>query len=153
MHKLPRGNEYGVGRTWLPYRVNRQANIKLPPSDYLRKLSFHTVFLDQERIITRDRANCEIGRDHRLKWIYVTKRFQSQKSSQFYSEWRSGSADLIGDDRECLGRAPRHRDRKALACKASGRGSAQSSARADANHPRNGFVYGHSINHCLVPKP
>ena len=65
----------------------------------------------------------------------------------------SGSADLIGDDRECLGRAPRHRDRKALPCKAPGRGSAQSSARADANDSGNGFVYGHSINHCLVPKP
>ena len=99
MHKLPRGNEYGVGRTWLPYRVNRQVNIKLPPSDYLRKLSFHTVFLDQERIMTRDRANCEIGRDHRPKWIYVTKRFQSQKSSQFYSEWRAKIHDIL---RHCM---------------------------------------------------
>jgi hypothetical protein len=29
-------------------RVVRQLSIKLPPSNYLRKLSFDTVFLDQE---------------------------------------------------------------------------------------------------------
>jgi hypothetical protein len=51
-------------RTWPPYRVDRQVSIKLPPSNYLRKPSFDTAFLDQERIITLDRPDCEIGRDH-----------------------------------------------------------------------------------------
>jgi len=52
------------GRILLPYRANRQVIIKLPPSNYLRKPSFDTAFLDQERIITLDRPDCEIGRDH-----------------------------------------------------------------------------------------
>jgi len=74
------------GRTWPPYRVDRQVSIKLPPSNYLRKPSFDTAFLD---LITLDRRNCEIGRDHRSEWIYIIKRFQLHKSSQFYSGWRA----------------------------------------------------------------
>jgi hypothetical protein len=77
------------GSTWPPYRVDRQVSIKLQPSNYLRKPSFDTAFLDQERMITLDRRNCEIGRDHRSEWIYITKRFQLHKSSQFYSGWRA----------------------------------------------------------------
>ena len=46
-------------------------------------------FFDQERIITLDRPNCEIGRDHRSEWIYITKRFQLRKGSQFRSGWRA----------------------------------------------------------------
>jgi hypothetical protein len=53
MHKLPlAATTAACGRTWPPYRVDRQIIIGLPPSDYLRKLSFDTVFIDQERIIT-----------------------------------------------------------------------------------------------------
>jgi hypothetical protein len=35
--------------------------------------------------------NCEIGRDNRSEWIYITKQFQLRKSSQFYSEWRASA--------------------------------------------------------------
>ena len=61
IHKLPRGNANDVWRRWPPYRVDPQISITLPPSINLRNPSFDTVFLDQERIITRDRLNCEIG--------------------------------------------------------------------------------------------
>jgi len=60
------------GRTWPPYRVDRQISIKLPPSDYLRKLCFDTVFLDQERVIPLDRPNCEIGNNPYYNAISIT---------------------------------------------------------------------------------
>jgi hypothetical protein len=44
MHKLPRGNAYGL---W-----TRAASDKLPPQDYLRKLSFDTVDLHYKAIST-----------------------------------------------------------------------------------------------------